>query len=386
MSALDKWDVQTIRALSPAHVGGYLRARGWVDRGPYGAFGRLFQRQINDRLLEVVLPTRSSIADFDRRMGELLTDLSDAEDRGPDSVLFDLTLAPFDVIRVRSKDADDYGSVRFVEGVQLHEEARNALVAAARAATADVPRKAWKGRRPEAVNEYIDHVRLGQTERSSFSLTILSPYSFDPADQPQGGLFSQEAFGRRVARQFAKALSAIEAALAEGVTSPIPAFEKTVAAGVSADLCQSLAKLADNDVGAEVSISWSPAKPVSEPVRLALTRQDAAVLNEVAREFARQELELGARLEGIITQIREDPKTFDGSATIEALVEGRLRRVHITGFLHNVRELLIDAFRNRKRIEVEGELTVEGYRFRLANPHDLLVRETQETDAQEPNE
>ena len=386
MSALDKWDVQTIRALSPAHVGGYLRAHGWVDRGPYGAFGRLFQRQVNDRLLEVVLPTRSSIADFDRRMGELLTDLSDAEDRGPDSVLFDLTLAPFDVIRVRSKDADDYGSVRFVEGVQLHEEARNALVAAARAATADVPRKAWKGRRPEAVNEYIDHVRLGQTERSSFSLTILSPYSFDPADQPQGGLFSQEAFGRRVARQFAKALSAIEAALAEGVTSPIPAFEKTVAAGVSADLCQSLAKLADNDVGAEVSISWSPAKPVSEPVRLALTRQDAAVLNEVAREFARQELELGARLEGIITQIREDPKTFDGSATIEALVEGRLRRVHITGFLHNVRELLIDAFRNRKRIEVEGELTVEGYRFRLANPHDLLVRETQETDAQEPNE
>jgi len=300
--------------------------------------------------------------------------------------LFDLTLAPFDVIRVRSKDADDYGSVRFVEGVQLHEEARNALVAAARAATADVPRKAWKGRRPEAVNEYIDHVRLGQTERSSFSLTILSPYSFDPADQPQGGLFSQEAFGRRVARQFAKALSAIEAALAEGVTSPIPAFEKTVAAGVSADLCQSLAKLADNDVGAEVSISWSPAKPVSEPVRLALTRQDAAVLNEVAREFARQELELGARLEGIITQIREDPKTFDGSATIEALVEGRLRRVHITGFLHNVRELLIDAFRNRKRIEVEGELTVEGNRFRLANPRDLIVRETQETEAQEPNE
>jgi hypothetical protein len=31
-------------------------------------------------------------------------------------VVFDLTLTPYDVVRIRSRDADDYGSVSFVEG------------------------------------------------------------------------------------------------------------------------------------------------------------------------------------------------------------------------------------------------------------------------------
>ena len=369
------WDVQTISALSPAHVSGYLRAHGWQDHGVYGAFGRLFSRQVGSESVEIVLPTRSSIADFARRMTELVNDLAAAEDRAPSSVLFDLTLTPFDVIRVRSKDADDYGSVRFSEGLQLHEESMNLLIAAARAAISDVPRKAWKGRRPDAINGYLDRVRLGQTEKRSFSLTILSPYSFEPTERSQELLFSDEAFGRRVTRQFGKALGAIESALADAVSNAVPAFEKTVQYGVSADLCQSLAKLADNDVGTEVSVSFSPAKPVSEPVRLALSRQDAAVLQEIAREFAREEPDLNAQLQGVITQIAEDPKTFDGSATIETLVEGRLRRVHISGFEENERDVLIDAFRKRKRTQVEGELTLEGNRFRLRSPRGLVVKE-----------
>jgi hypothetical protein len=71
-----------------------------------------------------------------------------------------------------------------------------------------------------------------------------------------------------------------------------------------------------------------------------------------------------ARIEGIITQIAEDPRTFDGSATVEAVVEGRLRRVHVRGFDASTRELLISAFRNRQRLQVEGELTSEGPRLK----------------------
>lgn len=60
-------------------------------------------------------------------------------------------------------------------------------------------------------------------------------------------------------RQFAKAFNAIEIALSEAVAENLTmALEPTVTSGVSADLCQSLAKLADNDAGTEVSITWSP--------------------------------------------------------------------------------------------------------------------------------
>jgi hypothetical protein len=309
-------------------------------------------------------------------MAELVDDLAKAECRPASSILFELTLAPFDVIRVSAKGADDYGSIRFADGVQLHEDARNLLVSAARAAIADAPKKAYRGRRPESVNEYLDRVRLGQTERSSFSLTILSPYSFDPADKPL--LFSGDAFGRRVTLQFGNALAAIEAALAEASGDAVAAFENKIAAGVSAELCLALARLADNDVGTDVSVSWSPAKPVSEPVRLSLTRQDAAVLHDVALAFAREEPERDAIVEGIITQIAEEPGTFDGSATIEAAVEGRLRRVHIVGFGPHDRELLIAAFRSRKRIHVDGNLALEGRRLVLAQPRGLVVLDEHE--------
>jgi hypothetical protein len=374
----DALDSPTLVALSPSHVGGYLRTHGWMDDGAYGAFGRMFHREIDSYKYQVVLPTRASIADFSRRMAELVESLADAESRPARSVLFDLTLTPFDVIRVRSKGADDYGSVRIADGVQLHEEARNLLVSAARAAIAEIPKKAYRGRRPDKVNEYLDRVRLGQTEKSSFSITILSPYSFDPTGEPL--LLGDDAFGRRVTLKFAKALAATETALAEATGGAIAAFERRIGAGVSAELCLALGRLADSDFGTEVSVTWSPARPISDPVRLSLTRQDGAVLQEVAREFAREEPERDAIIEGIITQIAEEPHTFDGSATMEAAIEGRLRRVHIVGFGTDDRELLIAAFRKRKRIQVDGNLALEGRRLKLAQPRGLVVLDDRDAD------
>src|SRR5262249_52408428 len=153
--------------------------RGWLNGGAFGAHGLLYKRETGDQAQELVLPTRPTLTDFTKRMTELVEDLARAENRTVAGVVFDLTLTAFGVVRIRSRDADDYGSVPFVEGVQLCEEARNLLVASARAAYADVPRKAWKGRRPESINEYLQRVRLGQTEKTSFSLTVLSPYAFE---------------------------------------------------------------------------------------------------------------------------------------------------------------------------------------------------------------
>jgi hypothetical protein len=365
-------DDATIAALSPSHIGAYLRMRGWEDRGPFGANGRLYARALRDNTLELVLPTRTSITDFTKRMAELVGDLARAEQRPVSNVLFDLTLTPFDVIRIRSKDADEYGSVRFSEGLVLCEEARNILIASARAASADVPRKAWKGRRPETVNDYLQHVRLGQTEKRSFSLTVLSPYAFEPG-RSQASLFDRDAFGRRITKQFANALKAVEAALVEGVSNPIPAFEKTVQAGVSAELCEALGNLADNELGVEVSVSWSPAKPIPISVGLSLTPRDAAVLKEVAREFASEEPEPDAQIEGIVTEISEDPRTFDGSTTIEAAIEGRLRRVRVQ-FDPSDRDVLIEAFRQRSPIRVQGELSSDNNRLNLRNPRGLTIR------------
>lgn len=373
MSNLD--ESKAVAALSPTHVAGYLREQGWRDEGKFGPYGQRYTIDRNGRTEQVVLPRLSSIVDFSRRMAELVDAVSKVEERDPSSVLFDLTLTPFDVVRVRSKDADDYGSIRFDTGIQLHEEARRLVVASALAAeVSGQPRKAWKGRRPDSVGQYIERLRLGQSENTSFSLTLLSPYSFEPNGQTT--LFQDEAFGRRVTRKFGAALAAIQGALAESVTDPLPAFEKSVDAGVSADMCQALAKLADSDAGVEVSVSWSPAKPVQPPVRLALSRQDAAVLQEVARIFSRQEPEPEFVIEGLVEEIKEKPERFDGSVVIQAPLPNQpgVRKIRVH-FDQTYRDIVYDAARNKKWVRVIGDLAREGKFLTLLGPRDFSIVE-----------
>ncbi len=363
---------KALAALSPAHVAGYLRSRGWVDKGKYGSYGQLYVLLAEGREVQVVLPRLSTIADFPRRMSEVIDALAQVEHREPPRILFDLTLTPFDVIRVRAKDADAYGSVRFGEGLLLHEEARNLIVAAALAATSDHPRRAWKGRYPNTIADYLERVRLGQTENASFSLTILSPYSFDV--DAQSTLFGEDAFGRRVARHFGTALAAIEGALAEAVSDPLSAFEQKIAQGVSAELCQALGKLADNDSGIEVSIHWSPAKPLDELVRLSLTRQDAAVLSEVARKFAREEPEFEFTIEGLVEEIKEKPEQFNGSVVIQTPFPNQrgVRKIRVR-FEEQYRNTVYEAAKNKRWVRVTGTLIHEGKMLKLSDPHDFAI-------------
>jgi hypothetical protein len=371
-------EFETISALSPAHVAGYLRGRGWRDQGKYGSYGQLYSKNVSDRAFNVVLPRLATIADFAARMKELINVVAEVEDRGAAGVLFDLTLAPFDVIRVRSMDADAYGSIRFAQGLDLYEEAKRAVVAAANAAACEQPRKAWKGRRPDSVGQYLERaLRLGQTENASFSLTVLSSYSFDPEGQEKATLFDDQAFGRRVTLKFGSALTAIETALGEAVTGdPLAAFEKGIAAGVSADMCQALANLAENESGIQVSVTWTPAKPAGNPIRLSLTRQDSAVLHEVARTFARQEPEPEFILEGLVEEIREKPERFDGSVVIQAKLPQQVgvRKIRVR-FAERDREFVYEAAKNRRWVRVTGSLAREGKVLKLDEPHDFSIVE-----------
>lgn len=370
----DLRQIETIAALSPLHVGAYLRARGWEDRGAFGAFGRVYSSVVDGRNVEVVLPTRSKILDFSRRMMELVERIATIENRSVATTIFDLSLTSFDVIRVRSLDADAFGSIELDDGIHLLEEAKRLLTSSALAAAADRPRRAWKGRRPETVNEYMQHVRLGQTENASFSLTMLSPYAFDPSAQDE--MFPKEAFGRRVTRTFGGALRAVEAALGDAVSESIDAFERTIEAGVSAELCQSLAKLADNDSGVEVSVAWSPAKPLDAPVRVRLSREDAAILRDVSRNFSYLEPEPGFLIEGLIEEIKEKPERFDGSVLVQAKLpdQNGIRKIRVT-FDEKDREVVFRAAEGKKWIRVTGELVREANSVTLKNPREFAMIE-----------
>lgn len=364
-------ELEKVASLSPNYVAAYLQQSGWSDEGKFGAFGRIFSRKLTatDEVTELVVPMKSSLIGYGRRMSELVSELALAEDRAPTSVLFDLALTPFDVIKVRDRDADTHGSIRFDEGLDLHTEAKNLVIAAARSAASDQPRKAWKGRRPEIVNEYLSRVRLGQTERRSFSITVLSPYSFEPNSQTS--LLDDDAFGRRVTKAFGRSLGAVERALSESVGADVVAFDQAVSEGVSADLCYALSKLADTDSGIEISVAWSPARPLRTPFVLQLSRDDGAILAEVAKAFSAQEPEPEAILEGPISVI-EGASDPSGYAIVDCLIGDRVRRVRVQ-YGEDQRATVFEAAREKRWVRLSGDLVRDGRTLKLINSRELKV-------------
>jgi hypothetical protein len=368
-----KSDSELIAALSPRDVAGYLRARSWRRSGNFGEYGRILSQELDGEIFQVILPTATTNRDYVRRMWELIDEVARLEQRSSHDVLSDLSLAPFDVVRFRSPQSDQYGSIRIANGVALHDEARNVMLWSANAAASPKPRRSWKGRRFEEVSGYMDNVRLGQSQRGSFILTLLSPYQYEPSDTISLDVI--ETFGRRATKKLASALVATQAALRKVVASDdLKPFEEAVAEGVSSNLCQSLARLIEDSNGIDIALDWSASKPDADRIKVNLIRENGAVLIDAARYLAAQEPEVNVSVQGLVSQITEDPNRFDGSTVIEAEVGNSLRRIRVQ-FGPDERATVYDAALNKKWVQVVGDLMREGRQLRLLNPHDLAIVE-----------
>lgn len=384
----DFWaDGSLLQSLQPAAVVGYLRSKGWQKNADYGPNGALFRKTVGEREEEVLVPLERQARDFSSVMQLMISDLVKIEDRPSSAILSDLSIAGFDVIQVRSPEADSIGSIRLTAGVELHERARDMVLYAANVVASSSSRANWRGRRFEDVDKYISTLRLGQSQRGSFVISLLSRWEFvTTAEETQGLLgLTEDPFGRRATRTLGRALEATSKAIRQSATEELlAAFSPAVESGVSANFCQALADIAEQGDGADISIRWSYTRPESTIPTLKLQRDDVQLLREAAQQLASTEPLTDVSLEGLVTQLKEEPSTFDGMVTLEAPVEGALRRIRVEFDASNVgqRDILIDAFRLRKRVTVVGDLLKVGRGLRLNNPRLLSTPIATETDEQ----
>jgi hypothetical protein len=365
-------ELSILNALSPHAVAGYLKARGWRDEAKWGAYGRLYVLEKYGVKHEIVLPTKSTIADFARRMDELVTELAAIEGESRGRILTDLSIAPYDVIRLKAKDADVFGSVSLSAGEELFDIGRSILSSAAAYAATRRPDPDPKGRPPDSARDYLQRVRLGQTEKGSFVMTMLSPFAFEPAGQTPD-IFG-EPFGRRVVQQLSDSLGAVETALVNAVSDGPRAFETSVGSGVSAKLCKALSQLADVGGGAEVSVAWSAQRPIERAVHLDVQKSAAPVLLEAASLLAAVSPPQPVSIQGTIVGVMERQADLEGTVRILANVEGRLRPIQ-TQFRPVERETIFRAFQEKTAfvIAITGELIRSTKPWTLANPRDFTL-------------
>src|ERR1700688_1767449 len=350
-------DPGIFRSLNHRDVRAYLHTQGWKDIGTLGDRAYVLGHADKDgEEWELLLPARPTVSDYTTRMAEAVSILAKVEGRSELSLITDLSLAGVDVVRIGAPNANSEGTIPVETGVAMYEQAKAMLLSAACAA--HDPRPSYHiGKITEAVS-YLNTVRLGQTERGSYVLTLLSPVdpSLGNAQPVLAPEFEDDPFSRKVTRKLAEALDRLNhAIIASGGAEGFQAFESAVPSGVSANLCEAVAGLVEGGGGAGIALTWARTRPApgANP-KIDFTADAAGVLREAGREFRKRAPKTDMSLSGWVVALAREPQEFDGNATLRVLLEGERRPRNIRAtFAPADYTTVVRAFQDKLLISLE---------------------------------
>ena len=369
-------DAQALRSIGPIDLTAYLRAGGWQEcaRPANGNAAIWTWANPAGAEFEVLVPLDRNLRDYAARIGEALATMEVVEERSQLDILSDVTTASADIIRIPLKlTAAADGTVPIDDGSRVVQHARDMMLAAACAA---VERRGYFAtRKPTQAVDYVRKVRLGQTERGSYVLTVHS--RVPPALQAQMSLTDAEGedepFERQVTKTLARSLAAASAAAETAVAAAdLRAFEDAVRLGVSANLCDAIVGMASggdlSDV--EVGLTWARTRPVppQTPQRFVFSADALPVIAEAGRllkEAAPLEV---SEVEGFVVRLDHEPDpTSPGRITLQGVVEGQLRKIGVELRTEDYQHAL-EAHGNWAKVRYRGELAREGRSLVIRNP------------------
>jgi hypothetical protein len=347
-------DSQALRLVTPEDLEQYLTSHQWIVAGRSGRLGAIYNRQIDGNEFELLVPLTRDFEDFAERISEILRTLEVVEKRSQLQILSDLYSVRSDVVRVRRAEAAD-GTILLEDGVSLVASAYNMVLAAA--CTTVAPKVYYPGKKPPTATDYLHKMRLGQSERGSYVLTVISPLPPRGAPDLVPGL--NDPFERQVTRMLAGALEATvgacEQALRRGTAD---AFRDSTNQGVSANLLDAVVGLMGGGYrSVEVNFAWSPEHPIIGDLHRTVTIESefVTVLQEASRQLKESAELPPIELIGVVVGLRRPEGADEGRATLLAFVDGRPKNVTLTLGNDNY-DLAIRAHQLRAPVMVKGKL------------------------------
>lgn len=349
----------------------YLAETGW-QREARGWRGAALWQHPSD--YEVLVPVRDGLGDGERRIWEILHCLSAVEQRPSQDIAAEISNPHWDRQFFRTFPAGhDSGYTSLLSGVQVVHGARDVLAASARAALQG-PHFAFAGPAPRAVKEALRAAELGPSQAGSYIVEVR--LSTIVATHVRGG---SDVPGRAISLQVHEAVAAAQAAVLTGQES---AFDETVTAGVSADLCRALGDLAGtgHDEPFEIAFRWARSQPVEGPVLPAAFPGGAApLLRSAAKRLRSLNASGPATVTGVVEGLYDDA---DGGDRWRIKVRGELHSERAGPARRSVWVRLADqatydramtVHRQREVIVVTGELTSATGRVELLPGRDFRL-------------
>ncbi|WP_328615996.1 hypothetical protein OHS18_04205 [Amycolatopsis sp. NBC_00355] len=342
--------------LKISDITSYLAETGW-EREPDDWNGASFWRHPAD--FEVLVPAQDGLGDGERRVRDILRCLCSAEDRPIAEIALEISRPNLDRLLFRTFPADhDAGYTSLASGVQAVEGVRGLLGTAARTVVQG-PHFAFAGRPPAAVGDVLRAAELGPARAGSYVIEVRLA-----ADVPGRSHDGEELTGRTVLVHMLGSISAAHNAVVAG--SP-EAFDKTVTAGVSADLCQALSSFSARGRGEpfEITFRWARSQPLDiRPKVLAFPPASESLLRTAADRLRAVTASGAASVTGVVSGLEDDTASGDrwrikvrGDLRTERAGQSRRTTVWVRLADQVTYDRAITAHRDGRRIAVSGELS-----------------------------
>lgn len=339
---------------------------------------------------EVLVPSSDELVDTDLRVGEIISALTAVERRSADEIAGDIN-TPFDDVQLyRTFPDDDF--ISLAAGLAVLRSVRDLISAAVRTVV-DGPHAVFPSGSPRLAGELLRRIQLGSSRPSDHLFTVRIPLtpmsgSSDGVRQITDGATP---LGRQVGHRLRAAIIAAQSAAARAAGQDLAVFDESVAAGVSANLCEALSGLAGRQRTQpfEIAFRWGRGLPSDAPADAvhfpggtgATFRAGAARLRQLGSPPG---ITGTAVVTGLVQSLHgQSPDTgwridIHGNLFAGGFVEsGRTVQVWLDSQM--AYDQAIAAHRSRRRVHARGELSGSGGHAELAVQEDNF--ETLEGDA-----
>lgn len=374
---IDIRDASAVGSLRPLEVAAYLRAKAWTQQ-PSAPTSSVWTKGTGDEQFEAVVPLDQGQRDFALRMGELLHTVAVSEGRSQADVYSDLLTTYADVIRIRIDDPElSDGTLPIEAHAQVAQKVRDLLLAAACSALQRRP--VWHKRKPAQAVDQVRRLRIGQTERGSYIITVISRVSPSLHPMRDGMSFESEPpFERQVIGMLATSLATLdEASEKAALSQEFNSFEASVSKGVSANLCDAVAGLwgdDDRNRNLEFAFSWSPARPIQEgiPSWVKIASDRIPIIREASRVMRERSPYEDFELDGAVVKLERSEGQPAGKVTVIGPVDGKPHRVQLV-LSEPHYQTAIRAHQQEQPFRCVGTLVREGRGYVLLDPRDVTV-------------
>lgn len=348
----------------------FLKNNGWKIDSTVNECVNVFHNE-NFSDTEIILPLYKNVKGYNDIILNTFSKISSIYSSNYEKTLNAITNTPEDLIKIRIIHKDvKYGSIQLENGIKLIQGAKSLLESTA--LSTKQKRKLFIGKIPEDINQYVNHLRLGQTEIGSYIINIYS----EIRPSSENDLFeTSTSFDRKVSLQTITAIQKIQEITKDyKKNGNINIFEDSVKDGISANLCKSIIELSgdskDQNIQLQVGIN-NNIKVSDSSYNVYISSASIPIIEKGYNFLIDRDFITDIEVVGFVFKLSREEDEEAGVINLATTINEKTRKVKV--YLSETQyEIAINAHRDQKSVIIRGDLRLETRRAELINVSSIL--------------